>query len=102
VARRAGAGGAPILADGRLAFVHAMGNAVLVGAVVALAGALVALIWLPARAATSEDIRAGATPEPTSGAGNGEVPRRRVTRPQGRRRTAAATTGRHSSRRTIR
>jgi EmrB/QacA subfamily drug resistance transporter len=102
VARRAGAGGAPILADGRLAFVHAMGNAVLVGAVVALAGALVALIWLPARAATSEDIRPAATPEPTPGAGNGEVPRRRVTRPRGRRRTVAATTGRHSSRRTIR
>jgi MFS family permease len=106
VARRAGASGAPILADARVAFVHAMGDAVLVGAAVALAGALFALIWLPARAPAADDIRAAATPgptpsEPSPSAGNGDDPDRRVTRPEGERRPAAATGG-HSARRTIR
>jgi EmrB/QacA subfamily drug resistance transporter len=42
--------GQSILDEARNAFVHAMSHAVLAGAAVALAGALLALEWLPARA----------------------------------------------------
>jgi EmrB/QacA subfamily drug resistance transporter len=50
VAGQMGAAGANLVSTATTAFVNAMSSAVLVGAAVALAGALVALIWLPSRA----------------------------------------------------
>jgi hypothetical protein len=49
VAHQAGAAGATLLHAAHTAFVNAMGDAVLVASGVALLGALVSLIWLPAR-----------------------------------------------------
>jgi hypothetical protein len=49
IARRAGPAAAGLLPAARSAFVGAMGDALLIGAAVAVAGALVALCFLPAR-----------------------------------------------------
>jgi hypothetical protein len=49
VAQKLGTG--TLAADAKVAFVHAMSSTVLIAAVVALGGALVALVWLPARPA---------------------------------------------------
>jgi EmrB/QacA subfamily drug resistance transporter len=69
---RVGAAGGPILDDARHAFVHAMGHAVLAGAAVALVGALLALVWLPARAPSEgTDIDASAAGEPAMAAAAG-------------------------------
>src|SRR5262249_49148143 len=51
VANQAGAAGQSLVADAAQAFVSAMSSTVLVAAAVAVVGALVALIWLPSRAA---------------------------------------------------
>jgi EmrB/QacA subfamily drug resistance transporter len=51
VAGQFGATGQSVVADAAHAFVSAMSSTVLVAAAVAVVGALVALIWLPARAA---------------------------------------------------
>jgi EmrB/QacA subfamily drug resistance transporter len=45
----AAAAAAAVAADAKLAFVHAMSTTVMIGAAFALGGALVALVWLPAR-----------------------------------------------------
>jgi Na+/melibiose symporter-like transporter len=50
VAGQMGAAGANLVSTATSAFVDAMGSAVLIGAGVALVGALIALIWLPSRA----------------------------------------------------
>ena len=50
VAAQLGPSGQSLVADATRAFVDAMSSTVLVGAVVAVMGALVALIWLPSRA----------------------------------------------------
>ena len=74
VARQLGGGAAQsVHSVASQAFVHAMGQAVLVGAAVALAGAIFALAWLPARAATPADIDATATPEPAPGDDRGAM-----------------------------
>lgn len=49
VARRIGPGAEELAAAARAAFVDAMGDALLIGASVALLGALVVLAWLPSR-----------------------------------------------------
>jgi EmrB/QacA subfamily drug resistance transporter len=91
-ARLGGTSGQSLLDDARQAFVHAMGNAVLVGAAVALVGAIVALIWLPARAAAPAE--ATAPPEPVTTRSNGARP---VAPDQGDRdRELAAVTGGHA------
>jgi EmrB/QacA subfamily drug resistance transporter len=54
VAGQLGAAGQPLLADATRAFVDAMSSTVLIGAVVAALGALVALVWLPSRAPAIE------------------------------------------------
>jgi predicted MFS family arabinose efflux permease len=51
VAGQLGAAGQSVVADASRAFVDAMGSTVLVAAAVAVVGALIALIWLPSRAA---------------------------------------------------
>jgi EmrB/QacA subfamily drug resistance transporter len=58
VAQKLGTG--TLAADAKVAFVHAMSSTVLIAAVVALGGALVALVWLPARPAA---IKAEPLPE---------------------------------------
>jgi EmrB/QacA subfamily drug resistance transporter len=68
--RLGGSTGQSVLDDARDAFVHAMSHAVVVGAGVALVGALFALVWLPARAPAEQEIDVGAA------AGHG--PRRRA------------------------
>jgi predicted MFS family arabinose efflux permease len=50
VAAQLGPSGQSLVADASRAFVDAMSSTVLVGAVVAAVGALVALVWLPSRA----------------------------------------------------
>jgi hypothetical protein len=91
-AQLGGTSGQSLLDDARQAFVHAMGNAVLVGAAVALVGAIVALIWLPARAAAPAE--ATAPPEPVTTRSNGARP---VAPDQGDRdRELAAVTGGHA------
>jgi len=50
VAGQLGGAGQSLLADASHAFVNAMSSTVLVGAGVALIGALIALVWLPSRA----------------------------------------------------
>jgi hypothetical protein len=50
VAAQLGPSGQSLVADATRAFVDAMSSTVLVGAAVAVVGALVALIWLPSRA----------------------------------------------------
>jgi len=52
-----GRAGVALAADARVAFVHAMSSTVRVGAVVALAGAVVAALWLPAHGATPATAR---------------------------------------------
>jgi predicted MFS family arabinose efflux permease len=56
VAQRAGAtpAAARLASDAKLAFVHAMTSTVYIGAAFALAGAAVALRWLPARPTTAD------------------------------------------------
>jgi EmrB/QacA subfamily drug resistance transporter len=61
-ARLGGTASQSLLADTTQAFVHAMSHAVLAGAAVALMGALIALIWLPARAATPTNAGVDAAP----------------------------------------
>jgi EmrB/QacA subfamily drug resistance transporter len=76
------------------AFVHAMGQAVLAGAAVALAGANFALAWLPARAGAPADVDATATPAPARGGehgGVGEVGDAGIVGPQAHRIPTAAT-----------
>ncbi|HEY1280914.1 MAG TPA: MFS transporter [Acidimicrobiales bacterium] len=51
VANQVGSAGQSLVADAAHAFVNAMSSTVLVAAAVALVGALVALVWLPSRAA---------------------------------------------------
>ena len=58
--RLGGSTGQSVLDDARDAFVHAMSHAVVVGAGVALVGALFALVWLPARAPAEREIDVGA------------------------------------------
>jgi EmrB/QacA subfamily drug resistance transporter len=58
--RLGGSTGQSVLDDARDAFVHAMSHAVVVGAGVALVGALFALVWLPARAPAEKEIDVGA------------------------------------------
>jgi MFS family permease len=55
VAHQLPVGGAQLIADASQSFVHAMNSTVLIGAAIALAGALVALLFLPARATEAED-----------------------------------------------
>ena len=55
VAGHMGGGGPSLISDASHAFVSAMSSAVLVAAVVALAGAVVALVWLPSRARSDAD-----------------------------------------------
>ena len=55
VAHQLPVGGAQLIADASQSFVHAMNSTVLIGAAIALAGALVALLFLPARASEAED-----------------------------------------------
>jgi EmrB/QacA subfamily drug resistance transporter len=50
VAHQLPVGGAELIADASQSFVHAMNSTVLIGAAIALVGALVALVFLPARA----------------------------------------------------
>jgi hypothetical protein len=49
VAHQAGPAGASLLRSAHIAFINAMGDAVMVAAVVALLGAIVSLLFLPAR-----------------------------------------------------
>jgi EmrB/QacA subfamily drug resistance transporter len=68
VAQRAGnnPAAARLAGDAKLAFVHAMTSTVSIGAAFALAGAIVAFVWLPARpAADAADTAEPATTEPT-------------------------------------
>ena len=58
--RLGGDSGAALAASARAAFVDGMHAGVLVAAGVALLGAVVALLWLPARAEPGDDIRRGA------------------------------------------
>jgi hypothetical protein len=68
--RLGGSTGQSVLDDARDAFVHAMSHAVVVGAGVALVGALFALVWLPARAPAEQenDVGAAAGDGPRRGA----------------------------------
>ncbi len=45
-----GAAGAAIVTAAKTSFIHAMDRGLIVGALIALVGALVALMWLPSRA----------------------------------------------------
>ncbi len=54
VGHQLGASGTQLIADASHSFVQAMSSTVLIGAVIALAGALVALVFLPARAADAD------------------------------------------------
>ena len=65
VAAQLGPSGSSLVADATRAFVEAMSSTVLVGAAVAVAGALVALIWLPSRAASPVDELEGDEPTVT-------------------------------------
>jgi EmrB/QacA subfamily drug resistance transporter len=62
VAGHMGGAGSSLVADASHAFVGAMSSSVLVAAVVALAGAIVALVWLPSRARSDEAVEV-VTPE---------------------------------------
>jgi EmrB/QacA subfamily drug resistance transporter len=55
------------------AFVHAMGQAVLAGVAVALAGAIFALAWLPARAGAPADVDATDVPAPAPDGEHGDA-----------------------------
>ena len=55
---------ARLAADAKLAFVHAMTATVTIGAGFALAGALVALLWLPARLPAAAPLDANGEDEP--------------------------------------
>jgi predicted MFS family arabinose efflux permease len=55
VAHQLGAEGAALMHDASAAFVSGMSTSVLVGAVVAAVGALIALIWLPSRPAAVDE-----------------------------------------------
>jgi Na+/melibiose symporter-like transporter len=60
--RVGGTTGELIAAAARSAFVEAMATAALIGAAVAVAGAVVAFVWLPARASQGEDAPASTAP----------------------------------------
>ncbi len=51
-----GSAGAALVVAAKTAFIHAMDRGLFVGAVIALAGAVVALVWLPSRAADVDAI----------------------------------------------
>jgi EmrB/QacA subfamily drug resistance transporter len=96
VARQLGGGAAQsIHSVASQAFVHAMGQAVLVGAAVALAGAIFALAWLPARAATPADIDATTTPEPALGDDRGTMGDASLVGPRAQRIETAAAASAH-------
>jgi hypothetical protein len=63
VARQAGPGGAALLRASHAAFVNAMGDAITVAAIAALLGAVVSLLFLPARAADEAVVKAAFEPE---------------------------------------
>jgi len=56
VAAQLGEAGTALMHDASAAFVNGMGSAVLVGAVVAVLGALVAFIWLPNRGPSPDEL----------------------------------------------
>jgi hypothetical protein len=56
VAAHAGPTGAAILVAAKAAFIHGMGSGALVAAIVAAAGGVVALLFLPSRAADAIEI----------------------------------------------
>jgi MFS family permease len=58
-AKIGGAQGAEIAASARSSFIHAMDRGLLVGAAIALLGAVVALVWLPNRASDADSIELG-------------------------------------------
>ncbi|HEX5014492.1 MAG TPA: MFS transporter [Candidatus Limnocylindrales bacterium] len=59
-----GVAGEALVAAARSAFVDGMATASLIGAAVAIGGAIVAAIWLPARATRPSDDEPAGTPEP--------------------------------------
>jgi EmrB/QacA subfamily drug resistance transporter len=58
-AKIGGAQGAEIAASARSSFIHAMDRGLVVGAAIALLGAVVALVWLPNRASDADSIELG-------------------------------------------
>jgi EmrB/QacA subfamily drug resistance transporter len=64
IARQAGPAGAAILRAAHVAFINAMGDAVMVASVVALLGAVVSLLFLPARPIDDDLIEGEAELEP--------------------------------------
>jgi DHA2 family integral membrane protein (MFS transporter) len=64
-----GPAGRAVAAAAKAAFVSAMGSTLQVGALVALAGALVSAIWLPNRARSAQPAEEGGA-EPVAGAGD--------------------------------
>ena len=62
-----GAAGEALTAAARSSFVHAMDRALVAGSVIALAGAVVALLWLPNRARPAVEPAQGAEPEDSPG-----------------------------------
>jgi EmrB/QacA subfamily drug resistance transporter len=64
VAARTGPTGAPILVAAKAAFIHGMGSGALVAAIVAAVGGVVALLFLPARAADTIQIEIERPQEP--------------------------------------
>ncbi|MGH2475654.1 MAG: hypothetical protein ACRDIL_10350, partial [Candidatus Limnocylindrales bacterium] len=80
------------------AFVHAMGQAVLAAVAVALAGAIFALAWLPARAGASVDVDGTHVPAPAPDGehdGAGEVAASAPVGPRAHRLPTAAATSTH-------
>jgi EmrB/QacA subfamily drug resistance transporter len=73
-ARIGGAQGASIVAAAKHSFISAMDRGLVVGAAIALMGALVALIWLPNRAPTAATTALDASPEAELAAVGGSTP----------------------------
>lgn len=66
IGARLGEMGRPLLEAARAAYIEGMGDAVLVGAAVAAAGAVLVLLFLPARAARRQEAEAAGEPAPAA------------------------------------
>ncbi len=66
IGARLGEMGRPLLEAARAAYIEGMGDAVLVGAAVAAAGAVLVLLFLPARAARRHEAEAAGEPAPAA------------------------------------
>ncbi|MGH2674156.1 MAG: MFS transporter [Actinomycetota bacterium] len=66
IAAQLGAQGRPLIEAARAAYIEGMGDAVLVGAAVAAVGAILVLLFLPARAARRDDAEPAGEPAPAT------------------------------------